>query len=99
MRFQRLELANQIESLEGQFRLVQAEAATSKFQIDNSKLAQTHRLLSELRKRLEVTQRILAREANFVDDIPLEHLDEETVLNKVDIHFSQKHEQQLDTSL
>ncbi|MBN1441740.1 MAG: hypothetical protein JXA90_03475 [Planctomycetes bacterium] len=98
MRLTRLELASQIENLEAQFRLVEAEASTSQLKIDNSKLAQTHRLLSDLRKRLDVSQRVLAREAHFVDDIPIEQIDETSVLNKVDAHFGSKRPQ-LDSSL
>lgn len=98
MRLQRLELAAQVEALEGQFRLVQAEASTSKFQLDNSKLAQTNRLISDLRRRLEVAQKVLAREARFTDEIPIDVADEETVLDTVDAHFRAR-DDDLDSSL
>ena len=87
MRLARVELAAQIESLQAQFRLVQAQAASSEFHLDDSKLAQTQRMLDGLRKRLEVSQRVLAREARFIETIPVETESEESLLEKIDNHL------------
>jgi hypothetical protein len=88
-RLARIELASQIESLEAQFRLVQAQSAGNGFRVEESKLSQTERLLTELRKRLEVAQRILAREARFVETIPVEEpVNAEALMEKIDHHFS-----------
>ena len=89
-RISRIELASQIEALEGQFRLVQAQSCGSEFHIDDSKLAQTQKVIAELKKRLEVAQHVLAREARFVDLIPLETVNEGTVVEQVDNYFSRK---------
>lgn len=89
-RLARLELASQIEALEGQFRLVQAQAAGSEFQLDDTKLARTQKVISELKKRLEVTQRVLAREAQFVEAIPIDTVSESNVVERVDAYFSKK---------
>jgi hypothetical protein len=91
-RLSRIELASQIEALEGQFRLLQAQTAGSQFQIDESKLARTEKVIAELKKRLEVTQRILAREAQFVETIPIDAPNEGAVVEKVDAYFSKKSE-------
>lgn len=87
MRVARVELAAQIESLEAQFRLVEAQAASSTFHLDDSKLAQTQRMLKNLRKRLDVSQRVLAREARFIETIPVEIESEESILEQVDEHL------------
>jgi hypothetical protein len=87
-RLARLELAAQIESLEGQFRLIQAQSAGGEFRLDDSKLAQTERLLSSLRSRLEVAQRVLAREARFIEQIPVDGVHEESLIDSVDRHFA-----------
>jgi hypothetical protein len=88
-RLARIELASQIESLEAQFRLVQAQSAGNGFRVEESKLSQTERLLTELRKRLEVAQRVLAREARFVETIPVEEpVNAEALMEKIDHHFS-----------
>jgi hypothetical protein len=89
-RISRIELASQIEALEGQFRLIQAQSAGSEFHIDDSKLAQSQKVIAELKKRLEVAQRVLAREARFVELIPMETLNEGTVVEQVDNYFSKK---------
>lgn len=89
-RLARVQLEAEIESLEGQFRLTQAQAAESRFEIDDSKLAQTQKVIEELRKRLDITQRVLAREAKFVENIPVE-IDlesESSVVDRVDTYFS-----------
>jgi hypothetical protein len=86
----RLELANQVEALEAQHRLIQAQATGSCFQIDDSKLARTEKIIAELKKRLEVAQRTLAREAQFVESIPLDTPSESNVVESVDAYFSKK---------
>jgi hypothetical protein len=91
-RLARIDLAAQIESLEAQFRLVQATSAGKGFQLEETKLGQTERLLGELRKRLEVAQRVLARESKFVETIPVEEpVNAEALIEKIDHHFSKAH--------
>lgn len=86
-RLARLDLSAQIESLESQFRLIQAQSHGTGFQVDTSKLAQTQKLLGDLRKRLDVAQRILAREARFTETIPVESVSEDSLLERIDKHF------------
>ncbi|MCZ6792463.1 MAG: hypothetical protein O7J95_02480 [Planctomycetota bacterium] len=99
MRVTRVELAAQIGNLESQFHLVQAEASTSNFQLDDSKFAQINRLLKNLRKRLGVAQRMLAHEARFVENIPVDVVDEEALLESIDTHFDSENDGASDTSL
>ncbi len=87
MRVARLELAAQIEALEGQFRLVQAESATSDMDLDDSKLSQLNSLLGDLRTRLAVAQRVLAHESRFVENIPVDTVEEQPLLESIDAHF------------
>jgi len=89
-RMARIELASQIESLEAEFRLVQAQSSGSEFRLDETKLARTQKVIGDLRKRLEVAQRVLAREARFVDLIPMETVNESATLQKVDSYFAGK---------
>jgi len=91
MRAARLELASQVENLEGQFRLAQAQAATSQLALDDSTLAQIHKTMADLRKRLEVSQRVLAHEARFIENIPVDDIDEESLLDTIDAHFDAPH--------
>ena len=77
------QLEDRIESLDAQFRLVQATESTSGMAIDNSKLSQTEALLSDLHERLDVAQRTLAHEARFTARVPLAAPSEAQVLAQV----------------
>ncbi|MEZ6193082.1 MAG: hypothetical protein R3C45_17555 [Phycisphaerales bacterium] len=77
-------LEDKIESLASQHRLVQAAAVGSKVQMDNSKLAQTEKLIGEIKKRLDVAERVLARESEFVQPIEVSVVDEQDLLAQVD---------------
>jgi peptidoglycan hydrolase CwlO-like protein len=91
-RVTRIELAAQVEALESQFRLIQAQAQTSgsQFQIDDSKLARTQKLLRDLHKRLAVAQKVLAQEARFVENIEDEPVSEPALLERVDKYLTAK---------
>ena len=86
-RLGRVELAAQIEALEGQFRLIQAQGTTSDLRLDTTKLAQTQRLLGDLRKRLEIAQRVLERESNFADPLPMRQVTREGLAEEIDTFF------------
>ena len=71
----------------GQNQLVRAAAVGSKFEIDNSKLAQTERLISEIKKQLDVAERVLAHEARFVEPIQVDSVSEKDLLTQIDEHL------------
>ena len=83
-------LEDQIESLEAQFRLVQASQVGSKVAIDNSKLAQTEKLISQIKKQLDVAERVLAHEAKFTETIPVDIVNEKELVAAVDEHFAKE---------
>ncbi|HVR74946.1 MAG TPA: hypothetical protein VMT52_11465 [Planctomycetota bacterium] len=89
-RVARVQLATQIEALEAQFRLVEAQSSGSEFRLDDSKLARTEKVIAELKKKLEITQRVLAREARFIEEIPIDAVEESSVVERVDAYFSKK---------
>jgi len=83
-------LEDRIEVLASQYRIVKATAAGSQFQVDNSKIAQTQKLISEIQKRLDVAERVLAHESKFVGAIPVsevETLPETDLVAQVDDYF------------
>src|SRR5438105_4035995 len=86
-RSQKSLLENQIETLEGQFRLVQAAAVGSKLHIDHSKLAQTQKVLADIKKQLDVAERVLAHESHFTEEIKVDVVDEKELTASVDEHF------------
>ncbi len=80
-------LQDKIESLASQHRLIKAASVGSGIQVDNSKLAQTEKLISEIKKRLDVAERVLAHESQFVQAIPVDAVPEEDLLTQVDDYF------------
>jgi len=68
-------LEDRIEALAGQYRTLQAAATGSQFQLESSKLAQTQKLISDIQKRLDVAERVLAHESKFVETIPVKQID------------------------
>jgi chromosome segregation ATPase len=88
-RSQKRILENKIETLASQYRLVKAASVGSKFQVDNSKLAQTEKLIAQIQKRLDVAERVLAHESRFVENIPVDTVPEADLVAQVDEYFQQ----------
>ncbi len=78
-------LEQRIEALETRYRMLKAAGAGSKVaELDDSKLAQTERVIADIRKRLDTNERVLAHEARFTDDYNVEIANERDVLGEVD---------------
>jgi len=60
-RAQRDTLQSEIDGLEGRYRLAQATAAGSGEAIDNSKLSQTELAVGEIRRQLDISDKMLAQ--------------------------------------
>jgi len=76
-----------IEGLDSQWKLLRASAVGSHIQVDDSKLAQTQKLIDQIKKRLDVAERVLAHESQFVQLIPAETITEKELLGEVDDYF------------
>ena len=89
-RSQRGMLENQIASLESQHKMVQLASVGSGVQVDHSKLAQTEQLISQIKKQLDVAERVLAHKAKFVESgVALETtVNEKELLTEVDSYLS-----------
>jgi hypothetical protein len=83
-------LEDKIESLASQYRLVKAASIGTNIQVDNSKLAQTEKLIAQIKKRLDVAERVLAHESQFVQTIPVDAVVETDLLTQVDEYFQAK---------
>jgi hypothetical protein len=80
-------LETQVETLAAQYRLVQAAGAGKELRIDENKLAKAERLITEIRKQLDVAERVMAREAKFVSPIPIDVVNEKELMTAVDEHL------------
>jgi hypothetical protein len=88
-------LENKIEALASQYRLVKAASVGSQIQVDNGKLAQTEKLITQIKRRLDVAERVLAHESRFVESIPVDTVLEADLVAQVDEYF-QEHEAPLE---
>jgi len=82
-------LATKIESLEGRYRLQKASAIGTGIHVDNSKLTQTEKLIEQIKKRLDVAERVMAHESKFVQTIPIDQVSPEQLVTQVDEYFGQ----------
>lgn len=88
-RSQRAQLEAQVANLESQHRLIQAASATSSLDLDTGKLAETQRAIEQVRKQLDVAERVLAHEAKFTQpQIVLDAVTEREVTAAVDEHLA-----------
>lgn len=86
-RARKAELEHKIEALVAQHRLVKAQAVGTQVEIDNSRLARADKLMTEIQKRLETAQRVLAHEADLFVDPMVDMVDEEELLAEIDSHL------------
>ncbi|HXE53976.1 MAG TPA: hypothetical protein VN541_13225 [Tepidisphaeraceae bacterium] len=84
---QKATLEAQIDGLESQYRLVQAASGGTELQIDQSKLSQAQKVVGDIRKQLAVAEHVLAHEAKFTSDVPMDAVNEKDLLTQVDEHF------------
>ena len=89
-RSQKAELEGQIAALDSQHRLVQAASVGSGSRIDTSKLAQTQKLIADIKKQLDVSERVLAHESRFVDPMVIDVVDEKDVTRAADEYLADK---------
>lgn len=87
-RSQKALLEEQVAGLEAQNRLIRASAVGTHLRLDDTKLAQAEKLIRQIRKRLNVAERILAHEARFTDPIPTETIGEQELLAQVREHLA-----------
>lgn len=80
-------LEQQVAALESQHRLVQSASQGSGVEIDHTKLAQTERLIGDVKRRLDVAERVLAREATFVQSMEIDPIEERDLLADVDAYL------------
>ena len=83
-RGRKVELEQQIEALIAQHRMVQATSVGSRVHFDGSQLSQAEMLLRQIKKRLDIAERVLSHEADFIPDELGMHVDEKELLSEVD---------------
>ena len=87
-RARKVALEAQVETLAAQYRLVQAAGAGNDVRVDETKLAHAERLIGQIRRQLDVAERVLAREAKFTSPIPIDVVNEKDLVAQVDEHLN-----------
>ena len=84
------QLQVEVENLEARLQMIAAAKATSNYQFDDSRLGRVKELVSNLRTRLEVAEKLVNAEVYYHDEIPLEKTAPENIVEQVTQHFAAK---------
>lgn len=82
------QLQVEVENLEARLQMIEAAETTSQFQFDDSRLGRVKGLISDLRRRLDVAERLASAETDFHDEIPLEQANPDNIVDEVTEYFS-----------
>lgn len=84
------QLQVEVENLEARLQMIAAAKATSNYQFDDSRLGRVKELVSNLRTRLEVAEKVVNAEVYYHDEIPLEKATPANIVEQVSEHFAAK---------
>lgn len=88
-REQKVELEQKIEGLVAQHRLIQSSEVAVDLQVDGRRITKADRLINDIQNRLDVAQRVIARQSDFFEsDSELAFVDEESLLAEIDSDMS-----------
>lgn len=82
------QLQVEVENLEARLQMIAAAEATSEFQFDDSRLGRVKELVTNLRSRLDVAEKMVEAEVNFHDEIPLDQVVPADIVNQVTEYFA-----------
>lgn len=77
-----------IENLEARRQMVAAAQTTAGYTVDDSQMGRIKELVSDLRTRLEVSEKLVAAEGTFHDEIPLREPSTDSVVDQVGKYFA-----------
>jgi len=87
---QKRQLAVEVENLEARTQMIAAAQTTSAYQFDDSRLGRVKELISNLKTRLDVAERLTNVESNCQGEIPLEASAPADIVDQVTEYFSEK---------
>jgi hypothetical protein len=76
------------EHLEARLKMVEAAQTTSTYNFDDSQLSRAKELISDLKTRLDVAERLVGAETKFRDQIPLDEPARDNIVDEVTEYFS-----------
>lgn len=96
---ERRNLEVQVSHLEARLRMLQAMQTTSEFSFDDSRLVRCRKLVRELRKRLDVAQRLIEQDGRLVEWLSEESEVPEDLSQRIDEYFGAESDQDDEPSL
>ena len=72
-----------VEHLEARLKMVEAAQTTSDYAFDDSRLSRVKELITDLRTRLDVAERLTSAEGSFHGEIPLTEVQSDNLLDEV----------------
>jgi predicted nucleic acid-binding Zn-ribbon protein len=81
------DLEVQVQNLEARLKMLQAAQTTSQFNFDDSQLSRCKKTIQELRKRLDVAERMLDQDGKLVDSLTDEPEVAEDIAEQIDRYF------------
>lgn len=79
-----------VENLEARRQMLAAAQTTSNFQFDESQLGRVKELVSDLRTRLDVAERLVSAEGAYHDEIPVDQATPANIVEQISEHFAEK---------
>lgn len=76
-----------VEHLEARLKMVEAAQTTSDYNFDDSQLSRAKELVTDLRTRLQVAERLVSAETSFHDEIPLNVTAPANIVDEVTEYF------------
>lgn len=83
----RRQLEVEVEHIEARLKMVEAAQTTSEYNFDDSQLSRVKQLVTDLRTRLDVAERLVNAEGALGDEIPLSEPSSETILDELTQYF------------
>jgi hypothetical protein len=90
------QLEVETENLDARLRMIEAAEATSGYNFDDSQLSRAKELVTDLRTRLDVAERLVNTETQLHDQIPLEPAARENIVDEVTEYFGHDRQTQSD---
>ncbi len=82
------QLQVEVEHLEARLQMIAAARAASDYQFDDSRLGRVKELVSELRTRLEVAEKLVETESQYRGEIPLDQPSSDDIVEQVSEYFT-----------
>jgi len=82
------QLGVEVENLQARLQMVETAQTTASYSFDDSKLGRAKEMISDLKTRLDVAERMVNAEGYYHDDIPLDQTAPENIVEQVSEYFA-----------